>query len=97
MITTYDVKAEAAALEAKTGLRFADYSPYGCAPGTCKCPTRFARCRMWDLFEKAAREASGEPEPTKPRIINKYGQDVTGKIYPSKTAAMNDIYGSLCE
>lgn len=95
--TIAEVKQHAAALEKATGLKFTDYARYGCRPGTCKCPTRFARCRAWTLFEAAIRSQEGIPEPEPQRIINKYGRDVTGTIYPSMTAAMNDIYGSLCE
>lgn len=91
------VRRKAADLEAATSLRFTDYAQYGCYPGSCKCPTRFSRCRAWERFEVACRAIALIPEPEKPRIINKYGQDVTGKVYASKSAAINDIYGSLCE
>lgn len=91
------IRAKVARMEADSGILFTDNSPNGCVPGTCNCPTRYARCRAWDLFEQAIREASNEPEPAPKPIINKYGQDVTGRIYPSRTAAMNDLYGSLCE
>ena len=94
---TQDIVREIRALEAQHGLTFTDYARYGCYPGKCKCPTRFPRCRAWVGFESAIRAVTGEPEPEPQRVINKWGQDVTGQTYPSKRAAMHDIFGSTCD
>lgn len=92
----FQMKADALAWLA--GMTLAQCNPSGCIPGrSCKCDSYYSMCRMWTTLEREARKAHDIPEPPKPRIINKYGQDVTGRIYPSKAAAIHDVYGSLCE
>lgn len=93
-----EMRDRAKSLATIAGLPLTGLNKYGCLPGwRCNCPSRLSTCSAWDRLEKAAREAQGQPEPPKRPVYNKWGQDVTGKVYNSRREAMFDLYGSTCD